>query len=92
MLNNTMHFNTHLVVIGQIKDTNVISQHTRPYFEVVVATVKQVLYVHVQKADLDVAVSVHSYGPAVVGVVGVRSGIQWGCDLTRLPHHIVTIH
>lgn len=69
-----------------------ILKHTQSYFELVVVAVIQVLYVHFQKADLDVAVSLHSYGPAVVSIIGVRSGIKWGCYLTKLPHQIITIH
>jgi len=69
-----------------------MSCHAPSHLEVVVGAVLQVLDVHVQEADLDVAVSLHGDGPAVVGVVGVGSGVQRGCDLTQLPHHIITEH
>ena len=71
---------------------NVISQHTQSYFELVIVALIQVLNVHVQKTDLNVAVSIHSNGPSVIGIIGVRPGIQWGCYLTKLPRQIIAIY
>lgn len=58
----------------------------------VVVAVIQVLYVHVQEADVDVAASIHSYSPVIVSIIGVCPGIQGGCYLTKVPGHINTIH
>lgn len=58
----------------------------------VIVAVIQVLNVHVQEEDLDVAVSVHSDGPFVVSVVGVGPGVQWRCYLARLPSYVITVH
>lgn len=62
------------------------------YFELVIEAVIQVLYVHFQKTYLNVAVSIYSYGPVVVSIIRVCPGIKWGCYLSKLPHHIITIH
>lgn len=62
------------------------------YFEVVIEAIIQILNVHVQKADLDIVLSWHSYGPAVMGVIGVHSGIQRWRYLTELPNQVVAKH
>lgn len=58
----------------------------------VIIAVIRILYVHVQKADLNVGVSLHSNGPAVVGIVGIGSRIKWGRYLTWIPGQIITVH
>lgn len=73
-------------------DIVAVPEHSQSYFQVVIVAVIKILDVHVQEADLDVAVSIYSYSPVVVSVIGVCPGIQWGCYLTRFPRHINTIH
>lgn len=67
-------------------------KHTSSYFEMIIIAVIRILYVHVQKADLNVGVSLHSNSPVVVGIVGIGSRIKWGRYLTWIPGQIITVH
>lgn len=62
------------------------------YFQMIIIAVICVLYVHIQKAELNVGVSIHSNGPVVVGIVGIGSRIKWGRYLTWIPGQIITVH
>lgn len=57
-------------------------KHTFSYLEMVIIAVIRVLYVHVHKADLNVGISVHGDGPAVVSAVWIGSRVERGGDLT----------
>ena len=69
-----------------------ICTQARTHLEIVVVAVVQVLDVDVQEAYLDVAVSVHGDGPAVVCVAGVRTGVQGRRQLPGLSSDVITIH
>lgn len=67
-------------------------KHTYSYLEMVVIAVICILYVHVQKADLNVGASIHGDGPAVVGTVWIGSWVERGGYLTRIPGQVIPKH
>lgn len=78
--------------INQLIYYHIMLQFQWAYFEVVVVAISGIFNIHFQKADLDETVCRHCDSPAVVGVVGIRSGIKRRCNLSKFSFQVVSIH